>query len=329
MARLAWSQLRFRTARVMALLVGLLLATSAFTVLTAASRTSQLRTVGTVTAHFVPAYEILVRPKGARTKLETETDSVEPNFLSGIYGGITMAQYRKIAQIPGVQVAAPIAMVGYALLNAPITYSLPSADFARPGRQLYRSSTTWVSESGTSRIEQPPSYLYVTPDPLQYVNSNNAGAVGSMNEVLPRRKSVSVCPFRTLTPQENPFGVAGQSDAACWSKVNGWGPPPFDMGASSPKMVVDWVLPVLIAAIDPVAEAKLDGLDKALISGAYLSENAGDRSAPGNTTAFPVLASSAIGMDEYAQTQLQTLATPESPPTMSLNWMTREIDAPG
>ena len=45
-----------------ALLLGMLLATTAFTVLTAASRTSQLRTVGTVSAHFVPAYEILVRP---------------------------------------------------------------------------------------------------------------------------------------------------------------------------------------------------------------------------------------------------------------------------
>jgi hypothetical protein len=38
-------------------------------VLTAASRTAQLRTVGTVASHFVPAYEILVRPLGTRTGL--------------------------------------------------------------------------------------------------------------------------------------------------------------------------------------------------------------------------------------------------------------------
>src|ERR1700733_709858 len=107
MARLAWSQLRFRPVRLLAVLAGMLLATTAFTVLTAASRTSQLRTVGTVTAHFVPAYDILVRPTGARTQLETRTDTVQPNFLSGIYGGITTAQYHEIASIPGVQVAAP------------------------------------------------------------------------------------------------------------------------------------------------------------------------------------------------------------------------------
>src|SRR6202046_5989799 len=102
MARLAWSQLRFRPLRLLAVLAGMLLATTAFTVLTAASRTAQLRTVGTVTAHFVPAYDILVRPRGSRTALETQTGTVQPNFLSGIYGGITMAQYHQIAAIPGV-----------------------------------------------------------------------------------------------------------------------------------------------------------------------------------------------------------------------------------
>src|ERR1700761_8196221 len=135
MGRLAWSQLRFRTVRLVALLAGMLLATTAFTVLTAASRTAQLRTVGTVTAHFKPAYDILVRPKGSRTRLETQTGTVQPNFLSGIYGGITMAQYHDIAQIPSVQVAAPIALVGYTLLISEFNYQLPAANYAKPGAQ--------------------------------------------------------------------------------------------------------------------------------------------------------------------------------------------------
>src|SRR5712691_593766 len=108
MGRLAWSQLRFRAARAVTLLAGMLLAATAFTVLTAAARTAQLRTVGTVSAHFRPAYDILVRPKGSRTALEAGTGTVQPDFLSGIYGGITMAQYHQIEAIPGVQVAAPI-----------------------------------------------------------------------------------------------------------------------------------------------------------------------------------------------------------------------------
>ena len=132
----------------------MLLATTAFTVLTAASRTAQLRTVGTVTAHFVPAYDILVRPKGSRTALETQTDTVQPNFLSGIYGGITMAQYHQIARIPGVQVAAPIAMVGYTLLASQLSSPLPAADLSRPGRQLYRV-TTHVGLARAARAALP------------------------------------------------------------------------------------------------------------------------------------------------------------------------------
>ena len=41
MGRLAWSQLRFRAARAVALPAGMLLAATAFTVLTAASQTSR------------------------------------------------------------------------------------------------------------------------------------------------------------------------------------------------------------------------------------------------------------------------------------------------
>jgi len=92
--RLAWSQVRFRPARALALLIGVLVAATAFTVLSAASRTAQMRTVGKVSANFAPAYDILVRPKGARTAQESKTGTVQPDFLSGIYGGITMAQYR-------------------------------------------------------------------------------------------------------------------------------------------------------------------------------------------------------------------------------------------
>ena len=190
MGRLAWSQLRFRTVRLLALLLGLLLATTAFTLLTAASRTSQLRTVGTVSAHFVPAYDILVRPKNSRTALETRTDTVQPNFLSGLYGGITTEQWHRIAAIPGVDVAAPIAMVGYTLLiSGSSDGSLPAADYARPGRQLYRIRTTWISDGGTSRIPQPGGYLYVTPRPLQFDQEN-----GAIRELLPGGKRATVCP---------------------------------------------------------------------------------------------------------------------------------------
>ena len=173
MGRLAWSQVRFRLARTLALVAGVLVAATAFTVLTAASRTAQVRTLGTVSANFKAAYDILVRPKGARTAVESTTGTVQPDFLSGIYGGISMAQYHKIQQVPGVQVAAPVAMVGYAQFNASTFVPVPAAALAGSGRQLYRISTTYVNDNGASRVTQPPTYLYVTP--LRLRGSVNVG----------------------------------------------------------------------------------------------------------------------------------------------------------
>lgn len=330
MGRLAWSQLRFRTVRLVALLAGILLATTAFTVLTAASRTAQLRTVGTVTAHFAPAYDILVRPRGSRTALETRTGTVQPNFLSGIYGGITMAQYHQIAAIPGVQVAAPIAMVGYTLLASQLSSPLPAADLSRPGRQLYRVTSTWISQGGTSRVTQPPSYVYVTPQRLGFdldgtMIGPKIAQTTTQSERLPDGKNVTICPADAiLDPGVDPFGVAAQSDCTAWSKVNGYGPGPY-FSRANPRSDVDWVIPVLIAAVDPVAEAKLDGLNRAVISGHYLAEHAGGA----NSSTFPVLASSASGLDESAVTQLATLSTPASPPSMTASWMGQHATAPG
>jgi len=318
--RLAWSQLRFRLARTLALIAGVLVAATAFTVLTAAARTAQVRTLGTVSANFKAAYDILVRPKGARTAVENESGTVQPDFLSGIYGGITMAQYRKIQQVPGVQVAAPIAMVGYAQLNASMYVPVPAAALAGSGRELYRISTTYVNDNGASRIAQPSSYLYVTP--LRLRGSANVGDRPATDGTGPGCTQTA---NTTLPPGTNPFGTAAQSYTSCWSRVNQYDQPPGPgAGGTEAGYWVDWSLPVLIAAIDPDAEAELDGLNKAVVSGGYLKENEGD-SGP----TFPVLASSDSGMNEYAQTTLQQLAAPSAMPDMNAAWASAQASAPG
>jgi len=258
-SRLAWSQLRFRAGRALALLAGMLVATTAFTVLTAASRTAQIRTIGTVTAHFQPAYDILVRPAGARSSLESATGTVQPDFLSGIYGGITMAQWHQISKIAGVQVAAPIAMVGYTFMDAQFPVRLPAADVARPGRQLYRITTTWVSANGATRIPEPASYVYVTPDRVHFSFTD-----GATSETLPDGSTTTPCPAYDVPG--SPFSLAGRSGAWCWSKIDGDGTPPgtrsdVDLRGHA-GFSVDWQFPMLIAAIDPQAEARLDGLNR-------------------------------------------------------------------
>src|SRR5215467_3638230 len=107
MHSLVWSRLRRRPGRAAALVAGILVAATSFTLLTASVRTARLITVGTISRNARSAYDILVRPPGARTPLERRFKLVQDNFLSAIFGGITLAQYHKIEKIPGVQVAAP------------------------------------------------------------------------------------------------------------------------------------------------------------------------------------------------------------------------------
>ncbi|MGC1781373.1 MAG: hypothetical protein WA708_02535, partial [Acidobacteriaceae bacterium] len=218
MGRLAWSQVRFRLARTLALVAGVLVAATAFTVLTAASRTAQVRTLGTVSANFKSAYDILVRPKGARTAVESKTGTVAPDFLSGIYGGISMAQWHQIERIPGVQIAAPIAMVGYAQVNASVFVPVPKGVLAGSGRQLYRISTTYVSDNGASRVAQPPSYLYVTPLRLSGGNGNGPATDGT-------GRGCTMTQYPLRSPETNPFGAAAQSSTSCWSLVNQYNEP--------------------------------------------------------------------------------------------------------
>jgi hypothetical protein len=64
---------------------------------------------------------------------------------------------------------------------------LPAADVAKPGRQLYRVSTTWASASGATRVPQPASYVYVTPDRVHFTGAGLglAGAATFAGKLTP------------------------------------------------------------------------------------------------------------------------------------------------
>lgn len=59
------------------------------------------------------SYDILVRPVGSRGNVEVQTGLVQANFLSGIDGGISAEQFDMIRNLPGIEIAAPIAILGY------------------------------------------------------------------------------------------------------------------------------------------------------------------------------------------------------------------------
>ena len=96
MWRIIGRQVRSRRDRSIALGTGILVASVSFSLLTAAASTSQLEVHGTVDAASRPAYDILVRPKGAADAIETQDNLVRDNYLAGTFGGISVAQWQKI-----------------------------------------------------------------------------------------------------------------------------------------------------------------------------------------------------------------------------------------
>src|SRR5437762_14110557 len=121
MRSLVWGNLRrdgWRSAAVAAVIA---LAAASFVLLTAASRTTDARVEGTVSSNYRAAYDILVRPRGSQSALERSRGLVANNALGGLFGGITLAEYRRILRIQGIQVAAPVANVGFI-----VPYAVPS-----------------------------------------------------------------------------------------------------------------------------------------------------------------------------------------------------------
>ncbi|MES2208716.1 MAG: hypothetical protein V4515_00795 [Chloroflexota bacterium] len=111
---------------------------------------ARVRIDAEIDANWRGAYDILVRPAGARLDLESTNGLVEPNFvaLAG-QGGISAAQVATIRAIPGVEIAAPIAWVGFVTTRvASPTIEIPKVP-SKP--TLYSATLTLSTSDGVSR----------------------------------------------------------------------------------------------------------------------------------------------------------------------------------
>lgn len=318
MVTLVLAQLRRRPGRSLALLLGILVAVAGFTVLTASSDTSRLRVVGTVRQHYRSSYDILVRPKGSTTAVERASGRVRPNFLSGIYGGISLDEYRRIKGIAGVQVAAPIAMVGYILPHPWLGMDLGPVPAS--GRSLLRVSTTWSADRGLTKVDSPNFYLYTTSQALWPDAHGEMTASGlPLYEQTGTGGSVRVCPAGAEPPSPFRTGV----NVICWSTQTGF----FGLGQDSGIPGVpaghlgyelSWPMPFVLAAVDPEQEAKLDGLNRAVVSGTYLPENppAGKTASEGPPK-IPVIATSRPYDDRSASLTVSRLPDSAATPAQA------------
>ncbi len=98
-------------------LAGLLLFAVGLSTFAATTQSVEFSVRTSISEHWRGAYDLLVRPPQAIQPTESESGLVEGNYLGVPQGGITRAQYEEIAGLPGVEVAAPVATLGY-VLNA-------------------------------------------------------------------------------------------------------------------------------------------------------------------------------------------------------------------
>jgi putative ABC transport system permease protein len=286
MLRLVLQELRHRPARTAALASGILVAAVSFVLLSSAAKTSELRVRGSVARNFRGAYDVLVRPKGSFTPLERSDGLVRDNYLSGIYGGITLRQYRTIERIPGVEVAAPIASLGYVMPFGEIPISI-AGELDRSPVQLYRLRLTWLANGG-SRYSGGDLYVYyVRSHPFTRQLELEPGGrrvPGQLEEVVPGKGDVPVCSGFQPPTGYGPFDLRQVTALACFSarspqlaKAN------FEQRKVRPHGVgalATGFFPLAIAAIDPAEEAKLLHLDRTLVSGRYLRSDEASKVRP-------------------------------------------------
>jgi putative ABC transport system permease protein len=326
-----WAHLRGRTARSVALLLGILLATTGFTVLTGATGTARLQVTGEVDRTAQAAYQILVRPRGARTPLETDRQKVRPNSLSGIYGGLTQADYGRIRDIPGIDVAAPIAMAGYANASVGADLDLTGLVDRSLDRQVIRLDRTFLADRGLSSAPGRPLYVYVTKHAISWPITDGYGPTATFTggETYPGKSlcdgAISVledgrpvCSWITQSVMSDLL-TDRQWTSLDIARLTADGR--FEYGdPAQPQdrllLRVRWHVPMLLAAVDPEAEDRLAGLRGAVTAGRYLQAGEQPKTGPADLS-LPVISAGRADQDDSTRVTVTRVPLGAPPPGSS------------
>ena len=275
------SQLRRRRSRALALGAGTIVAATSFTLLTTAVSTSQARTVGVVQDNVRSAYDVLVRPKGSETQLEQSRDLVQANFLSGIYGGISLGQYQAIKKMAGVQIAAPVANIGYVTVQSHVR--LDVSRYLKPGAEGQALRVRTTISTGTQAVPGSDAYLYFSRTPIGTVDHVDNLPFPGLQAQKAGKSTYYVCWYYNSDRSEIPINGDGSprkpldlpEDLREWSPFNPDINATLTCRSGSETGYVDLPVsyPVLLAAIDPDQENRLVGLDRAAVAGRALRES--------------------------------------------------------
>ncbi|WP_052345766.1 ABC transporter permease [Paucisalibacillus sp. EB02] len=255
MIRFIWQNWWRRKERFILLIVGAFIISAGLTYLIGLSETNKGTIVDTLQQRWSASYDIVVRPEGTRSLTE-DKKLLEPNYLSGISGGISIEQYETIKNIPGIAVAAPISLIGYASYD--VYYG--DVEIEEPG--IYRKVMETTVDNGIYEITE---------------------------------NGTSHFPLNVNWDYYNKFGY----------------------GAGAPSLDVTVTSYSLLAGIDPEQEAKLVGLDEAIIplgTSRYFEESDSYYYDPinGGHHEFPVIVNQQTFVDKVETITFERLNIPIS-----------------
>lgn len=159
MLKFIWNSWWRNKERFILLLVGVLILSTGLSYLIGLTQANNGTVVEELQKRWKSSYHLVVRPPGSRSITE-DLNLLEPNYLSGLEGGISLEQYEKIKAIENVEIAAPIAMIG----SNTNYVDLEDPAITEPG--IYRMTMREETNTG-ARMEVDESAIYVTAGPWQ------------------------------------------------------------------------------------------------------------------------------------------------------------------
>ncbi len=204
MIPLIFQSWRHRRARLVLLLVGALVMSVGLGYLLTLHETVAGTIEETVEQRWRTSYDILVRSNDPVPGLEDEYGIIEPNALVNLAGGITVEQWQAIRQIDGVDVAAPIANLGQAIILTDIPWA------PLDGPAVYRvTETAKVDDGLDGETLTFTSYVYRGDDrtKLAYRRDIGLAEIGPRGRTLTTNTAISV-PISAIDPIEEARLVA-------------------------------------------------------------------------------------------------------------------------
>lgn len=127
--------------RFILLLIGTILISAGLISLIGLSETNKGTIINALEEKWQASYDIVVRPQGEESITE-KNNSMDPNYLSGLSGGISFEELDSIKNIEGVDIAAPISVLGYTMIGSPM------GEFNLKQNGIYRMTNKFIQNDG-------------------------------------------------------------------------------------------------------------------------------------------------------------------------------------